>query len=176
MKPYMKIEAKEDTSNSGKTKKARENVGGGWEVVALSQPLTFVANNARKLQEVRAILQSHFFPSNSIALPELQGEPEDISEEKARLAAKEELIKILRIRLWIWLCYSDEREGKWAGAGGGHLPLFQCPPESTSFGIYEEFIFKAFLLSNITPSRKASGVSAEDWSCAGKDGSYEGTK
>ncbi|KAL1832356.1 hypothetical protein ACET3Z_002007 [Daucus carota] len=56
----------------------------------LSRPVTFVTGNAKKLEEVRAILgQSIPFQSLKLDLPELQGEPEDISKEKARLAAKE---------------------------------------------------------------------------------------
>ncbi|KAK2976038.1 hypothetical protein RJ640_029911 [Escallonia rubra] len=58
--------------------------------VVLPQPVTFVTGNAKKLEEVQAILgQSVPFRSIKLDLPELQGEPEDISKEKARLAAKE---------------------------------------------------------------------------------------
>ncbi|KAJ9700943.1 hypothetical protein PVL29_006326 [Vitis rotundifolia] len=54
----------------------------------LSRPVTFVTGNAKKLEEVRYILgQSIPFNSLKLDLPELQGEPEDISKEKARLAA-----------------------------------------------------------------------------------------
>lgn len=56
----------------------------------LLRPVTFVTGNAKKLEEVRAILgKSIPFQSLKLDLPELQGEPEDISKEKARLAAKE---------------------------------------------------------------------------------------
>ncbi|KAF7837353.1 inosine triphosphate pyrophosphatase [Senna tora] len=56
--------------------------------LVLSQPVTFVTGNAKKLEEVRAILgQSIPFQSLKLDLPELQGEPEEISKEKARLAA-----------------------------------------------------------------------------------------
>ncbi|KAJ1432368.1 Inosine triphosphate pyrophosphatase [Sesbania bispinosa] len=56
--------------------------------LVLSRPVTFVTGNAKKLEEVRAILgQSTPFQSLKLDLPELQGEPEDISKEKARLAA-----------------------------------------------------------------------------------------
>ncbi|KAI4338193.1 hypothetical protein L6164_016537 [Bauhinia variegata] len=56
--------------------------------LVLSKPVTFVTGNAKKLEEVRAILgQSIPFQSLKLELPELQGEPEDISKEKARLAA-----------------------------------------------------------------------------------------
>ncbi|CAL1392735.1 unnamed protein product [Linum trigynum] len=56
--------------------------------VAVARPVTFVTGNAKKLEEVRAILgQSIPFQSLKLDLPELQGEPEDISKEKARLAA-----------------------------------------------------------------------------------------
>ncbi|KAI6694050.1 hypothetical protein NL676_021760 [Syzygium grande] len=56
----------------------------------LSRPVTFVTGNAKKLEEVRSILgQSIPFQPLKLDLPELQGEPEDISREKARLAAIE---------------------------------------------------------------------------------------
>ncbi|KAE9621184.1 putative nucleotide diphosphatase [Lupinus albus] len=56
--------------------------------LVLSRPVTFVTGNAKKLEEVRAILgQTIPFQSLKLDLPELQGEPEDISKEKARLAA-----------------------------------------------------------------------------------------
>lgn len=88
---------------------------GGARAVVLSQPVTFVTGNAKKLEEVRAIL-GNSIPFRSLKLdrtfqihalrsllmrlslislyvtklvPELQGEPEEISKEKARLAAKE---------------------------------------------------------------------------------------
>ncbi|XP_002303813.2 inosine triphosphate pyrophosphatase [Populus trichocarpa] len=58
--------------------------------VVVSRPLTFVTGNAKKLEEVRAILgQTVPFQSLKLDLPELQGEPEEISKEKARLAAVE---------------------------------------------------------------------------------------
>ncbi|GJY59028.1 inosine triphosphate pyrophosphatase [Tanacetum coccineum] len=51
-------------------------------------PVTFVTGNAKKLEEVKVILgQSIPFQSLKLDLPELQGDPEDISKEKARLAA-----------------------------------------------------------------------------------------
>ncbi|KAG9447639.1 hypothetical protein H6P81_013767 [Aristolochia fimbriata] len=56
----------------------------------LLRPVTFVTGNAKKLEEVRAILGNSIpFQSLKLELPELQGEPEEISKEKARLAAKE---------------------------------------------------------------------------------------
>ncbi|KAJ8763866.1 hypothetical protein K2173_003648 [Erythroxylum novogranatense] len=57
--------------------------------VVLSRPVTFVTGNAKKLEEVRSIL-GHSLPlqSHKLDLPELQGEPEAISKEKARLAAE----------------------------------------------------------------------------------------
>ncbi|CAM8909601.1 unnamed protein product [Rhodiola kirilowii] len=59
-------------------------------IAALSRPVTFVTGNAKKLEEVRQILGNSVpFQSLKLDLPELQGEPEDISREKARLAAKE---------------------------------------------------------------------------------------
>ncbi|KAL3329229.1 hypothetical protein AABB24_036366 [Solanum stoloniferum] len=66
---------------------AARTVGSG---VVLPRSVTFVTGNAKKLEEVRAILgQSIPFGSLKLDLPELQGEPEDISKEKARIAAKE---------------------------------------------------------------------------------------
>ncbi|KAJ1453762.1 inosine triphosphate pyrophosphatase-like protein [Pelagophyceae sp. CCMP2097] len=55
--------------------------------------ITFVTGNAKKLEEVPAILSSGgpipFDISNQkIDLPELQGEPEDIAGEKCKLAAE----------------------------------------------------------------------------------------
>ncbi|XWS22403.1 hypothetical protein CRYUN_Cryun29cG0031000 [Craigia yunnanensis] len=56
--------------------------------VLVSRPVTFVTGNAKKLEEVKDILgQSIPFQSLKLDLPELQGEPEEISKEKARLAA-----------------------------------------------------------------------------------------
>nr|AAK54301.1 putative HAM1 protein [Oryza sativa Japonica Group] len=57
---------------------------------ALPKAVTFVTGNAKKLEEVRAILGSSIpFQSLKLDLPELQGEPEDISKEKARMAASQ---------------------------------------------------------------------------------------
>ncbi|RRT44284.1 hypothetical protein B296_00047154 [Ensete ventricosum] len=54
----------------------------------LPRPVTFVTGNAKKLEEVRAILGPSIpFQSLKLDLPELQGEPEEISIGKARLAA-----------------------------------------------------------------------------------------
>jgi alkylhydroperoxidase family enzyme len=56
--------------------------------------LTFVTGNAKKLQEVTAILGAgeNSFPyrlvSRKIDLPELQGTPEDVSREKCKLAVQ----------------------------------------------------------------------------------------
>ncbi|CAM6041046.1 unnamed protein product [Sphagnum compactum] len=58
--------------------------------MTLTKPVTFVTGNAKKLEEVKMILgQSIPFQSLKLDLLELQGEPEDISKEKARLAARE---------------------------------------------------------------------------------------
>lgn len=97
--------------------------------LVLSRPVTFVTGNAKKLEEVRAIL-GNSIPFKSLkldrkcgrswlffsifpffflfqiwfAVPELQGEPEDISKEKARIAAKEVLIlKSLSLSLHGWI-------------------------------------------------------------------------
>ncbi|KAJ1693948.1 hypothetical protein LUZ63_010646 [Rhynchospora breviuscula] len=62
--------------------------GSGGAMRVFPRPVTFVTGNAKKLEEVRAILgQSIPFQSLKLDLPELQGEPEEISKEKARLAA-----------------------------------------------------------------------------------------
>jgi inosine triphosphate pyrophosphatase len=54
----------------------------------VSKSVTFVTGNAKKLEEVRAILGTSIpFDSLNLDLPELQGEPEAISKEKARFAA-----------------------------------------------------------------------------------------
>ncbi|XP_039133247.1 inosine triphosphate pyrophosphatase [Dioscorea cayenensis subsp. rotundata] len=54
----------------------------------LLRPFTFVTGNAKKLEEVKAILGNSIpFQSLKLDLPELQGEPEEISKEKARMAA-----------------------------------------------------------------------------------------
>ncbi|ONM06091.1 Inosine triphosphate pyrophosphatase [Zea mays] len=56
----------------------------------LPKAVTFVTGNAKKLEEVRAILGSSVpFQSLKLDLPELQGEPEYISKEKARIAASQ---------------------------------------------------------------------------------------
>ncbi|XP_022852847.1 inosine triphosphate pyrophosphatase [Olea europaea var. sylvestris] len=73
-----------------KRRKAAEMAATGRAAAALLQPVTFVTGNAKKLEEVRAILGNSIpFRSLKLDLPELQGEPEDISKEKARIAAKE---------------------------------------------------------------------------------------
>eukprot|EP00252_Welwitschia_mirabilis_P011279 TRINITY_DN25382_c0_g1_i1.p1 TRINITY_DN25382_c0_g1~~TRINITY_DN25382_c0_g1_i1.p1 ORF type:complete len:138 (-),score=27.98 TRINITY_DN25382_c0_g1_i1:57-470(-) len=57
---------------------------------AATKAVTFVTGNANKLEEVRSIL-GHAVPLKSVKidLPELQGEPQDISKEKARLASRQ---------------------------------------------------------------------------------------
>ncbi|KAI5079780.1 hypothetical protein GOP47_0005259 [Adiantum capillus-veneris] len=58
--------------------------------LGLVKPITFVTGNAKKLEEVKTILgHSIPFQAMKLDLPELQGEPEDISKEKARIAARE---------------------------------------------------------------------------------------
>lgn len=60
----------------------------------LPPAITFVTGNAKKLEEVKAILSKGAgrFPfrivNQKIDLPELQGEPEEVSVEKCRLAAE----------------------------------------------------------------------------------------
>ncbi|GAQ87725.1 Inosine triphosphate pyrophosphatase [Klebsormidium nitens] len=56
----------------------------------LAQPVTFVTGNAKKLEEVKAIIGGKIpFKSVKLDLPELQGEPEEISKEKCRIAARQ---------------------------------------------------------------------------------------
>jgi len=60
----------------------------------MSKPVvTFVTGNQKKLEEVRAILGGDSLPctivSKKIDLPELQGEPAEISAKKCELAATE---------------------------------------------------------------------------------------
>lgn len=58
--------------------------------MASKRIITFVTGNKKKLEEVRAILGTDIpfeLQSVKIDLPELQGEPIDISKEKCRLAA-----------------------------------------------------------------------------------------
>jgi inosine triphosphate pyrophosphatase len=52
--------------------------------------ITFVTGNMKKLEELKAILGDSFQLDNAkIDLPELQGEPDEVAIEKAKLAAKE---------------------------------------------------------------------------------------
>jgi len=55
--------------------------------------VTFVTGNAKKLEEVRAILGGESLPveltSRKLDLPELQGEPEEISARKCELASEQ---------------------------------------------------------------------------------------
>ena len=58
---------------------------------ATRKTVTFVTGNENKLREVRAILGEDApfaLEARAVDLPELQGEPEDIAREKARLAAR----------------------------------------------------------------------------------------
>ena len=59
--------------------------------MAAQRTLTFVTSNAKKLEEVRAIIANSIswnVESVSLELPELQGEPDDITKEKCRLASE----------------------------------------------------------------------------------------
>ncbi|EFA80359.1 inosine triphosphate pyrophosphatase [Heterostelium album PN500] len=56
----------------------------------MTKTITFITGNAKKLEEVIQILGTSLpLQSKKVDLPELQGEPYDISKEKCRLAAKE---------------------------------------------------------------------------------------
>jgi inosine triphosphate pyrophosphatase len=62
--------------------------GGG----SVGKKITFVTGNMKKLEELKAILGNGFpfeLDNAKIDLPELQGEPEEVAIEKAKLAAKE---------------------------------------------------------------------------------------
>lgn len=57
----------------------------------MSKPITFITGNAKKLEEVIAILGKEFpreVVSRKIDLPELQGEMNEISIKKCQEAAK----------------------------------------------------------------------------------------
>lgn len=57
----------------------------------MSKPITFITGNAKKLEEVIAILGSNFpreLVSHKLDLPELQGELDEISIRKCKEAAK----------------------------------------------------------------------------------------
>lgn len=56
-----------------------------------TKPITFITSNAKKIEEVIAILGSDFprqIVAHKLDLPELQGEVNDISIKKCREAAK----------------------------------------------------------------------------------------
>eukprot|EP00808_Paulinella_micropora_P028370 g51995.t1 len=55
----------------------------------MKKQIVFVTGNAKKLGEVKAILSAYDVTNTKIDLPELQGEPIEISKAKCRLAAKE---------------------------------------------------------------------------------------
>ena len=65
------------------------------QAAAAERAVTFVTGNAKKLEEVKAILAAGDTPfpftlrSQKVDLPELQGECLDIALEKCRLAARE---------------------------------------------------------------------------------------
>jgi len=72
------------TPNKAVEKKADEKADNNEDP---SQPLIyFVTGNAKKLAEVRAILTGWRVHGVSVDLPELQGEPEEVSLAKVRLA------------------------------------------------------------------------------------------
>lgn len=57
----------------------------------MSRPLTFVTGNAKKLEEIKAILGKTFpreITSMKIDLPELQGEVDEICMKKCQEAAR----------------------------------------------------------------------------------------
>lgn len=57
----------------------------------MSKPITFITGNAKKLEEVIAILGSNFpreLVSHKLDLPELQGELDEISIRKCKEAAR----------------------------------------------------------------------------------------
>lgn len=57
----------------------------------MSKPITFITGNAKKLEEVIAILGKEFpreLVSRKIDLPELQGDMDEVSIKKCKEAAK----------------------------------------------------------------------------------------
>ena len=60
---------------------------------AASRTITFVTGNAKKLEEVAAILGGSMagltFTNKKLDLPELQGDPLEVATEKCRLAMAE---------------------------------------------------------------------------------------
>jgi len=62
-------------------------------ISSMSNSITFVTGNKKKLEEVRAIFAGHpladRLDNKKVDLPELQGEPDEIAAEKCKLAAKE---------------------------------------------------------------------------------------
>jgi inosine triphosphate pyrophosphatase len=65
-------------------------IGLGSSFTMSAGKITFVTGNKKKLEEVKAILGDSLpfeLVSEKLDLPELQGEPEEVSKEKCRLAA-----------------------------------------------------------------------------------------
>ena len=61
-----------------------------YKMLGGGKKITFVTGNMKKLEELKSILGNSFELDNAkIDLPELQGEPEEVAIEKAKLAAKE---------------------------------------------------------------------------------------
>jgi inosine triphosphate pyrophosphatase len=61
-----------------------------YKMLGGGKKITFVTGNMKKLEELKSILGDSFQLDNAkIDLPELQGEPEEVAIEKAKLAAKE---------------------------------------------------------------------------------------
>jgi inosine triphosphate pyrophosphatase len=61
-----------------------------YKMLGGAKKITFVTGNMKKLEELKSILGDSFQLDNAkIDLPELQGEPEEVAIEKAKLAAKE---------------------------------------------------------------------------------------
>merc|ERR1712100_171911 len=54
----------------------------------MGKTLTFVTGNANKLKEFVKVMGDINVVSHAVDLPELQGEPDDISREKCKLAAE----------------------------------------------------------------------------------------
>lgn len=79
-----------------------------------SSSLTFVTGNAKKLEEVRAILAAqaasagkdlpYSVCNKKIDLPELQGEPVEVAKEKCRLAALQ-VRRLANIRHYSNICW-----------------------------------------------------------------------
>lgn len=143
----------------------------------MSRPVTFVTGNAKKLEEVRAILGNsipfrslkldcklHSIYSLSLSLSnslfiyflisQCQNCKASLKISPKRRLAWLPLRSALSVSYIICICVCMcvyisiiecvgyiECKGKWASAGGRHLPLFQCSKGTTWYVIFSPFSF-----------------------------------